>query len=407
MGDEIQSDELRFERVLQELPEEVFRMFTNATAIREWLSDRASTDPRPGGHFYAGWDTGYYTSGEFTVVNPFNEVSFTWQGRNEPACSQVRVLLETHEGGTLLTLIHSALGEGEAWKQVRREVHDGWRMSLDRLERVMHEGSDPRITDRPVLGILFSNLDPDIAEHIGVPVTHGLRIDDTIEGLGAQKAGLQKDDIIVEVNGKPVQDIGVLRTELRDRKAGDKLSLVVYRGADKQSIDMKLSRRLIPEIPDNTTALARKVEKLYQKEEAELDRALDGVSEEEASYKQSDHDWSVKEIIAHLIHGERENQYWLAEMAVSRESTADGFGDNLDAHVQATVAVYGTLDALREAFRRSREETIAMIERLPETFTRHKGSFWRVGYFFLGLQYHVGGHVEQIQQSVAAARKKQ
>ncbi|NLG96887.1 MAG: PDZ domain-containing protein [Chloroflexi bacterium] len=406
MGDEIQSDELRYERVLQEMPEEVFRMFTNATAMREWLSDRASADPRPGGYFYAGWDSGYYTSGEYTVVKPYDEVSFTWQGRNEPACSQVRVLLEAQEGKTLLTLIHSALGEGEAWKQVRREIHDGWTAALDRLEQVMHEGSDPRVTERPVLGIVFSNLDPDLAEHIGVPVTYGLRIDETIEGLGAQEAGLKKDDIIVEVNGKPVQDIGVLRSELRDRKAGDTVSLVVYRGAEKLPIDMKLSRLNIPKVPDNLTALAREVEKIYQKEDAELDRVLKGVSEEEASFKQSDHDWSVKEIIAHLIHGERENQYWLSEMAVSRESTADGFGDNLDAHVQATVAVYGTFDALREEFNRSRKETVALIERLPETFTRHKGSYWKVGYFFLWNKYHVSGHIKQIQQAVAAAREK-
>ena len=40
---------LKFETYIPARPEQVFYAFTNASALREWLCDLATVDPRPGG----------------------------------------------------------------------------------------------------------------------------------------------------------------------------------------------------------------------------------------------------------------------------------------------------------------------------------------------------------------------
>jgi hypothetical protein len=55
----------RIERLIEASPSEVFHYFTNSTAIRDWMCNIATTDPRPGGHLYFCWPEDYYTCGEF------------------------------------------------------------------------------------------------------------------------------------------------------------------------------------------------------------------------------------------------------------------------------------------------------------------------------------------------------
>jgi len=57
--------------------EEIYRAFTNATALREWLCDVASTDPLPGGRIYFAWNSGNFAAGNFTKTVPVREIEFT------------------------------------------------------------------------------------------------------------------------------------------------------------------------------------------------------------------------------------------------------------------------------------------------------------------------------------------
>ena len=59
------------------------------------------------------------------------------------------------------------------------------------------------------------------------------------------------------------------------------------------------------------------------------------------------------------------------------------------------------------AFRRSLEETAALLAALPPAFVAHKGTYWRLGRNLLEqLQgnTHVRDHAAQIRGAVAAAR---
>jgi uncharacterized protein YndB with AHSA1/START domain len=398
---------LSFTQTVKAPPAEVYRTFTNATALREWLSDAAMAVPHPGGRFYVSWNTGYYASGEYTVTQPGEKVAFTWQGRGEPASTQVHVNLDAQEGGTKINLEHTGLGTGDEWTQAYQEIEAGWRNGLENLASVLENGADLRLVRRPMLGVLLDSFDSDIAKEIGVPVTEGVRLDGVIDGMGAQAAGLQKGDVIVSVAGIPVMDFNSLSVVLQKHYAGDELEVAFYRGAEKMTTIMKLSGRPIPEIPSSGDELARATQKIYDEVDARLDQFLEGVTEEEASHKPAPSEWSIKENIAHLINGERYNPFYIAELAFSEERFSDGFGDNFHPQVEATVAAYPTLVELREELRRNSAETIGTLARLPQEFIARKGSYWRLAYNLLQPAYHLDSHIGQMQAALDSARAKE
>lgn len=188
-------------------PEQVFYAFTHATALREWLSDAATVIARPGGRVYLAWNSGYTTNGEFTRVEPGKGLGFTWRGRGEPGPTQVTVELKPEGEGTEISLTHAEIGTGEVWKGLEEKFRTDWTNALENLASVLETGIDQRIARRPMLGIFLNDFNAEIARQMGIPVTEGIRIDELMPGLGAEKAGLQKNDVLVSMAGMPLSTL--------------------------------------------------------------------------------------------------------------------------------------------------------------------------------------------------------
>jgi uncharacterized protein YndB with AHSA1/START domain len=400
-----QNQSLSFTQAVKAPAKQVYWAFTNATALREWLSDDASAIAKSGGRLYLWWNDGYYTSGEYKEVEPDKAVSFTWRGRNDPAASQARITLTEQEQGTLVTLEHSGLGSDEDWKGTREEIEKGWQISLENLASVLESGEDLRFIRRPMLGITLDDFNAEIAKKLGVPVTEGIRIDGVVEGMGAQAAGLKQDDVLVGLAGMEVTDWSSLTNALQGQQAGNTIEVVYYRGSEKQSVMMELSRRPLPEIPDTPEKLAKAAKEKYANMEKDLDHLLGDLADEDASLKPAPDAWSVKEIIAHLIHYERGWHTWMNDLISGFEPWYDDFGGNLQGRVEATVVAYLTIAELREELRRNCDETIAFLAKLPEDFLARKGSYWRLAYNMVDEPYHFNLHLEQMRSAIKAAKE--
>ena len=90
---------------------------------------------------------------------------------------------------------------------------------LENLESIFSTGVDLRQARQPMMGIMLNDFNERIAGEIGVPVTEGVRIDQPIEGMGAEKAGLLSNDVIVEMAGVPIQGFGDLGAVVQQRVA--------------------------------------------------------------------------------------------------------------------------------------------------------------------------------------------
>ena len=396
---------IKVEQVVNAPASQVYRAFTNSTALREWMGDFATLEAKPGGRIYIWWQTGYYTSGEFVSLEPDKQIVFTWHGKGEPRPTQVTVTFKTTRKGTLVRLIHRGLGTGKAWLSTPKVFSSEWQNSLQNLASVLGEGPDLRITQRPMLGILLSDFNADIAKKLGVPVSTGIRLDGVVDGLGAQQAGLQKDDVLIEFAGHELLDFSDLARAMSGKKAGEKVSVTYYRCGEKIQTDLTLSGRPIPVIPASLSDLSIEVGKIYSQAESQLAAFLDDVSEQEANFKPGKEDWSIKEVIAHLIHSERGWQNVVTEIVGGFEASYDGFGGNIDARNQATLQAFPTLGDIITEWKRLNTETVALLAYLPEEFLHRKSSYWRLAYQCLSVPTHVFSHLEQMKTALELARK--
>lgn len=392
---------LTFEQTIQAPIEQVYRAFTNATALREWLCDTATVDARPGGRIYLAWISNYYAAGVYTQLELNALVAFTWAGRDDPAPTQVEVrMTASSPSATLLTLYHSGLGNDPAWLPARKQINQGWTKGLKNLSSVLEEGPDLRITLRPMLGFILGEITPKIANELSLPVCEGMRLDSLVAGMGADRAGLQKDDLIVSLDGKPITQFADLPGILAARQGGDWIEVEFYRGPKKHQVSLELSRRPIPNIPSTPQEMAETLSNVY----AELDRILGdilkGITPAQQDFRPDPGEWNIKEILAHLIHNEREAQSWVNDLVYSQERLADGYADNLPARLLATVKAYPSTDELFAEFKRTEAETIQLIAGLPANFVARKGSYWKLGFSFLQPPFHVLGHIDQIRANI-------
>jgi uncharacterized protein YndB with AHSA1/START domain len=396
------SDSLTFQQFVKAPPAEVFHALTNSTRLREWMCDLATTAPKINGRVYFAWFPGFYGAGHFTAFEPEKTVAYTWFGRGEITPTLVTYTLSAQVAGTLVTLVHSGLGEGEDWERIRNNYQSNWQSALENLASILDTGQDLRITRRPMLGILLNDFNPEIARKMGLSITEGIRLSGVVEGMGAQAAGLQADDVIVRMGKFETKDGGTLGYIIGGYKAGDLVDVEFYRNGVKKTIQMKLSARPIPEIPSTPQGLSKIVSESYAKVRADFSSLFASVSEEAVSHKPSPEEWSAKEVLAHLIHTERGFQTFIQDIVGSCEPLYED-GDNLPARIAATLQVHPSLKVLLDELYRLLDETVALVSFIPLEFTTRKSSYWRLGYQLTQVSLHIDSHMEQMKTALQAA----
>ena len=386
-------------------PKTAYRAFTNATSLREWLCDLATVEPHTGGRMYLWWRGDFYSSGHYLELDENKRIKFRWYASIDPAPTEVTVSVVEKDTGTLVRMDHD-IPDDPFWLKKGQTFRENWDDSLENLKAVLETGIDLRIANRPMLGIFPGDFTEEQAIALGVPVREGLRLDGVVEGMGAQKAGLQKDDVLVEMAGHPIRnDPNSLPEAITGKKGGDKIDVVIYRGPEKKTITMELSKRPMPDVPFDPETLVKSARELYEDALAEVEKCFEGVTDDEAMARPDAQEWSALEIVAHLIHGERSNQIFLTVLIDGYERVADGFGSNINAQVQATVAANPSVALMLDALRRTVEETLAYASYLPEEFVANKGSYYRFGFGLLQPNFHLTAHAGQIRDAIAAARK--
>lgn len=368
----------KFTRQIQAPAAEVYRALTNPTALRDWLCDAAESDPRPGGRIYLWWDSGFYAAGEYTALEPAKKIAYTWNGAREPSPTRVTFKLAEQDGGTRVVLTHSGIGTGKAWAGMIRAVETDWPGSLENLQSLLETGIDLRFARRPRLGIYIGDsLNSDLAKKIGVPVNQGIFLEGTMEGTGARAAGLQKDDVIVKLGGKRADDFPSLGRALAGHRAGDTVKVEFYRGAQKKTVRMELSKRPLPAYPVNGKDLADAVRKNYAELNAEYEKLLAGLTDVQAEFRPAPNEWNVKETLAHFIACERDFQSWLAELVNGGNNAGEvvnslEYRPNVTERLRGIVERFPSLPALMDELKRAEQETLSFLANLPDSFLARK-----------------------------------
>ncbi len=103
-------------------------------------------------------------------------------------------------------------------------------INIDDAMLVSRQLIEQGFVERGYLGIAPLNLNPVIADQIGVPVGEGIIVASVAEGSDAQSAGLRGGDVIVAIDGHPIRNTGDLSKFLLGHPPGQRISLRLYRG---------------------------------------------------------------------------------------------------------------------------------------------------------------------------------
>jgi serine protease Do len=112
-------------------------------------------------------------------------------------------------------------------------------MARDVADQLIRTGS----VQRGYLEIYPQDLTPDLAEALGLKDTKGVVITQITEGSPAAEAGMQRDDVVLEFGGLPVESASQFRNLVAARKPGETVEMVVLRGGERGTLTAAMGKR--------------------------------------------------------------------------------------------------------------------------------------------------------------------
>ena len=131
----------------------------------------------------------------------------------------------------------------------------GFAIPINTAKAVLDDFAKYGRVRRPTLDVEILPIGPDIAEQIGLPADYGILIQRTLPGGASEKAGLHGGnqrmymgntpiqlggDLIVAIDGQDVQTPQDLSAALNLHRAGDLITVTVYRGQRRLNIKVTL-----------------------------------------------------------------------------------------------------------------------------------------------------------------------
>ncbi len=104
------------------------------------------------------------------------------------------------------------------------------------------------------LGVTIQNLTPELAKSFGLKEERGALVTDVLKNGPASKAGLKRGDLIIEFDGKPVEDTTVLRNTVANTTPGKTANVKVVRHGKTETLIVTIG-----ELP--TKVVAKKTER--------------------------------------------------------------------------------------------------------------------------------------------------
>jgi serine protease Do len=118
----------------------------------------------------------------------------------------------------------------------------GFAVPIDLAKRTMEDLIEFGQVRRPLLGIEMEEVTNVDAEYYGLPRTYGVLVQGLPSGSPAAEAGIQQEDVIVEIDGEEVNRPGQLQLMIAQRRPGDQVNVRFYRDGEPQERQVRLGQ---------------------------------------------------------------------------------------------------------------------------------------------------------------------
>ncbi len=146
-----------------------------------------------------------------------------------------------NSGGPLVNLRGEVVGIATAINYGAENI--GFAVPVSTLEQILPQLRDTGRVDRGYLGVNISNLDYRSAQAFGLDEPKGALVERVTEDTPAEKAGLEPGDIILEADGKEIEETRNLIEYVAAKRPETKVNLKVLRDGKRISKVVTLAQR--------------------------------------------------------------------------------------------------------------------------------------------------------------------
>jgi S1-C subfamily serine protease len=164
-----------------------------------------------------------------------------------------------NSGGPLLNADGQVIGvNAQIETETGGNVGIGFAIPINTVKEVVSQIIEEGKVEHAYMGIEMQTIDEQLTEHLRLPSERGVLVSRVVPGSPADEAGLRGGtrnvvvdgesymlggDIIVEVDGQPVETAEEVRSVVNDKEPGDALELEVRREDSTESLTVTLGRR--------------------------------------------------------------------------------------------------------------------------------------------------------------------
>ena len=148
-----------------------------------------------------------------------------------------------NSGGALVNLQGELIGINTAIVgPAGGNVGIGFAIPIKLADQVVNQIIQYGKIQRGQLGIQIQNLTPELASAFGIKQQQGAVIAGIVPGSPAEQAGLERGDVVIAVNGQPVDSATKLHNHIALMQVGDIVSLDILRNGDEKTIKARIAK---------------------------------------------------------------------------------------------------------------------------------------------------------------------
>ncbi len=147
-----------------------------------------------------------------------------------------------NSGGPLCNIRGEAIGINTAINPSGQGI--GFAIPINLAKHVSDQLIAHGTVKRAMLGVFLAELTPEIAEGFGLGRTdQGVIIRDVQDGSPAARAGLKRNDVVVEFDGQPVTELQKFRIRVADTPVGRSVPVTVLRDGKREKLNVTLTSK--------------------------------------------------------------------------------------------------------------------------------------------------------------------
>lgn len=135
----------------------------------------------------------------------------------------------------------------------------GYIITINEVKAILADLYTNKLLRKPFLGVLFNNATEQLTQYLGNPMPGGCYVVEVIDNSTLAKAGIERGDMLYEINGHTIDIYGEMRVPWSEDKIslvdyvsrlsiGEDIAITAYRKGKKKEVCIKFDQSQLPPV---------------------------------------------------------------------------------------------------------------------------------------------------------------